>query len=229
LPAGWSGQVPTGRVLGLSDPLSLGYYGALATVERPRSLRTCWDEVSISSRLSVQCFPAIRGKGFSRLCEIRNMIRPYAKLADSVVDLTGDRVARMQAAVDTLWDALHSTGVSWVGFYLHEGKDELILGPWRNEPACSRIGLHGACGQAFRQRKPLVVRDVTELGDNYIACDPRDRSEVVLPLFDESGSCWGVLDLDSRELGAFDNTDIDGLQNVLHAAGLTHGRLPVDH
>ena len=89
-----------------------------------------------------------------------------------------------------LWEALHPAGVSWVGFYTHEGGDELFLGPRRDKSACTPIGLHGACGQAFTSRKPLVVPDVIELGEAYIACDPRDRSEVVLPLFDESGACW---------------------------------------
>ena len=40
-------------------------------------------------------------------------------------------------------------------------------------------------------------------------------------LFDDSGSCWGVLDLDSHEVGAFDDTDVEGLQSVMRAAGLT--------
>ena len=149
------------------------------------------------------------------------MTRPYDIIIASVKDIEGDRSARMQAVVDILWGALCDTGVSWVGFYLPEGDDEMVLGPRRDKPACSPIGMHGACGQAFRSRKPLVVHDVRDLGRNYIACDPRDRSELVLPLLGESGNCWGVLDLDSHETGAFDDDDIVGLQGVLVAAGLT--------
>ncbi len=149
------------------------------------------------------------------------MNRPYHRLVESVGDLAGDRSQRMQAVVDALWEELQATGVSWVGFYLRQGGDELVLGPRRDQPACSPIGLHGACGQAFTSRRPLLVRDVHELGDNYIACDPRDRSEVVVPLFDQAGQCWGVLDLDSHEVGAFDEADLDGLTTVLQAAGLT--------
>ena len=67
----------------------------------------------------------------------------------------------------------------------------------------------------------MVVRDVAELGENYIACDPRDRSEVVIPLFDETGRCWGVLDVDSHELGAFSDADVTGLGRLLRKAGLT--------
>ncbi len=126
----------------------------------------------------------------------------------------------MSAVVDAFWDVLHPTGVSWVGFYLHEGGEELVLGPRQPGPACSPIGLHGACGQSFKSGQPLVVRDVAQLGEEYIACDSRDRAEVVLPLFDESGLCWGVLDVDSHDVGAFDDTDVAGLQDVLRAAGL---------
>lgn len=147
--------------------------------------------------------------------------RPYHEARTSLTGLAGDRVARMRAVVDVLWHCLHPTGISWVGFYLDEGDGRLVLGPRRDKPACSPIGLQGACGQAFTSRKPLVVRDVTELGENYIACDPEDRSEVVVPLLDDSGFCWGVLDLDSREVDAFDDSDIKGLREVLEAAGLT--------
>ena len=161
-----------------------------------------------------------------RFYEVETLNRPYEKLAASLADLSGDRTARMQSVVDALWDALHVTGVSWVGFYICEGGKELVLGPRRDKPACSPIGLHGACGQAFTLRRPLVVRDVSELGDNYIACDSRDRSEVVLPLFDESGTCWGVLDLDSHAVGAFDDSDVQGLQSVLVAAALTRADPP---
>lgn len=126
----------------------------------------------------------------------------------------------MAAFCDLIWDALHTTGISWVGFYVHESGDQLILACCRNKPACSPIGLHGACGQVFIRGTPLVVRDVKELGDNYIACDPRDRSEVVIPLQDDDGLCWGVLDLDSYEVGAFSDADVQGLTMLLQRAGL---------
>jgi len=148
------------------------------------------------------------------------MNRPYAAIA-ARVPRAGDRAARLQTVADRLWDGLHATGVSWVGFYLHEGGDELVLGPHRDKPACSPIGLHGACGTAWRNRRPLVVRDVLELGPNYIACDPRDRSEVVVPLLEPDGRCWAVLDLDSHAPAAFDESDVAGLEQVLRAAGLT--------
>lgn len=149
------------------------------------------------------------------------MTRPYHELANRLMRIQGTREERMQSFVDLGWEALHPTGVSWLGFYLRHDRDELILGPRRDKPACSPIGLHGACGQAFTSHKPLVVRDVAELGANYIACDPRDCSEVVIPLLEENSECWGVLDLDSYDVGAFTNDDVSGLTLLLHAAGLT--------
>ncbi len=149
------------------------------------------------------------------------MNRPYDEMARKVAALDGEREDRMQAVADVLWDHLRGAGVSWVGFYVHQGGDELLLGPRRDKPACSPIGLHGACGQSFSSGQVMVVRDVADLGEGYIACDPRDRSEVVVPLFEEGGQCWGVLDLDSYEVGSFDETDAAGLSSVLKAAGLT--------
>lgn len=148
------------------------------------------------------------------------MSRPYDKIVLPLV-ADADRTVRMQAFVDALWPPLQPTGVSWLGFYLHEGGEELILGPRRDKAACSPIGLQGACGSAFRSRRPLVVRDVAELGDDYIACDPRDRSEVVIPLLNDDGTCSAVLDLDSYEVGAFDESDVRGLTRLLCKAGLT--------
>jgi len=148
------------------------------------------------------------------------MTRDYDALARRAAR-NGDRAARMQDVADLLWEALRPTGVSWLGFYLHDGAKTLVLGPRRDKPACSPIGLHGACGRAFRDRAPFVVRDVAELGANYIACDPADRSEVVIPLFEADGRCWGVFDADSHEVGAFDARDAAGLTAVLRAAGLT--------
>jgi putative methionine-R-sulfoxide reductase with GAF domain len=149
--------------------------------------------------------------------------RPYETVAEAM-SAAGSREERMRAVADALWEALSDKGVSWVGFYLDcpgEPDDRrLVLGPCRDKAACSPIGLHGVCGQAMRFRRARIVPDVTELGGEYIACDPGDRSEITVPLVDERGACWGVLDLDSPDVAAFDETDEHGLCRVLRAAGL---------
>jgi len=150
--------------------------------------------------------------------------RDYGEIARAVaarLDPAADAETRMQVVVDELWSALSRQGVSWCGFYLpDESGEQLLLGPRRDKPACSPIGLHGVCGRAFRERRPVVVRDVAELGPDYIACDPRDRSELVVPLQAEKGSCRAVLDLDSHQVGSFAESDVTGLEAVLSAAGL---------
>jgi putative methionine-R-sulfoxide reductase with GAF domain len=125
----------------------------------------------------------------------------------------------MQAIVDAVWERLGPLGVSWVGFYVPvEGGNELILGPRRDKPACSPIGLHGVCGRAFVERRSIVVEDVRALGESYIACDPADRSEVVVPVVGSDGAPWAVLDLDSHEAGFFTQDDVTGLEKVLASA-----------
>ncbi|MCB9848730.1 MAG: hypothetical protein H6814_09990 [Phycisphaeraceae bacterium] len=147
----------------------------------------------------------------------------------------------LRVVIDALWDGLCGAGVSWAGFYRAipgaPGDRAMALGPSRDKPACSPIGLHGVCGQALTGRRTRIIRDVEELGGAYVACDPRDRSEIVLPCFcrvndgaddgaddraDDGAEpvCWGVLDLDSFEIGAFDESDERGLALVLGAAGI---------
>lgn len=143
---------------------------------------------------------------------------------------------RMQRVADAVWAAHSEAGVSWVGFYHAPGErtsdgrdvgdDEMLLGPARDKPACSPIGLHGACGRACREGVTLLVHDVAALGEGYVACDPRDVAELVIPIYGEDGACIGVLDLDSFEQRAFSERDARELHETLVRAGLTHDEAP---
>ena len=122
---------------------------------------------------------------------------------------------RMNVVVDELWAEFgEHRPVSWVGFYFL-GEEEMTLGPRRDKPACSPIGLHGACGRAARSEKTLIVRDVKDLGANYIACDPRDRSEIVVPVRGKNGSVLAVLDVDSHAVAAFGKLDRTSLESIV--------------
>lgn len=138
-----------------------------------------------------------------------------------VIAPAADRAESMQSFVDVVWERLRSTHISWIGFYLPSDGHSMVLGPRRDKPACSPIGLHGACGRAFLNRRTMVIKDVAELGEQYIACDPRDRSELVIPLFESDGNVWGVLDVDSYETSAFSDDDAAGFTQLLLKAGLT--------
>jgi putative methionine-R-sulfoxide reductase with GAF domain len=152
--------------------------------------------------------------------------RDYSRVLEQVAHRPkhGSVAECMSRVVDAIWDAMHESSVSWVGFYLDQPGEpddrRLALGPCRDKPACSPIGLHGVCGQALTSRSTRIVRDVKDLGSNYVACDPHDRSEIVIPLINERGECWSVLDLDSWDVGSFDQADERGLKAVLAAAGL---------
>ena len=141
----------------------------------------------------------------------------------------GDRSVRMQRVCDLMWDAFSTHGVSWIGFYEKvSDADEMVLLARRDKPACSPLGLHGMCGRCWTARRPMVVRDVATLGGGYIACDPNDKSEVVLPLFEAGGACWGVIDADSHDVGTFDERDARELRRLVERAGLSDSRFGSD-
>jgi putative methionine-R-sulfoxide reductase with GAF domain len=147
-----------------------------------------------------------------------DLARRYAHAAAAIGAAITPAVSgeeRMQIIVDALWEEFgEHRPVSWVGFYLL-GDGEMTLGPRRDKPACSPIGLHGACGAAALSGKTVVVRDVSELGANYIACDPRDLSEIVVPVRARDGRVTGVLDIDSYSVEAFGETDRIALEQLV--------------
>ena len=142
----------------------------------------------------------------------------YARVSDAVARAifpATDFSRRMEIIVDAIWAEFGShRPVSWVGFYLLRPA-EMILGPRRDKPACSPIGLHGACGNAALSGQTIVVRDVRELGAAYIACDSRDLSEIVVPVRERGGRVIGVLDLDSYGTGAFGEADRIALERIV--------------
>ena len=107
-------------------------------------------------------------------------------------------------------------GFFWIGFYLVK-KNELVLGPFQGTLACTRIALgKGVCGTAWKEAKTIVVEDVDKF-PGHIACDSRSNSEIVVPVFDPDAKLIGVLDVDSTDFGAFDETDAEHLSRILHA------------
>lgn len=110
---------------------------------------------------------------------------------------------------------------SWSGFYLANGQQELVLGPFQGLPACRRIGWgKGVCGTAAAQKATQLVPDVHAF-PGHIACDGGSRSEVVVPILAPDGRVLGVIDLDSYQPAAFSQEDAAALEQVaaLLAAG----------
>ena len=106
-------------------------------------------------------------------------------------------------------------GFFWVGFYFvkkHEGKQQLVLGPFQGPVACTRIELgKGVCGAAWQQKKTIVVPDVNNF-DGHIACSSLSRSEIVVPVLKHD--VVAVIDIDSEHLNHFDETDKYYLEKI---------------
>ena len=128
----------------------------------------------------------------------------------SLVESETDGVAVMA----NVCAAIHQEmGFFWTGFYRVIG-DELLLGPFQGLVACMHIPYgRGVCGSAWKQRETIVVPDVEQF-PGHIACSSLSRSEIVVPLFSSEGVIMGVLDIDSKELGTFDETDRHYLEMI---------------
>jgi L-methionine (R)-S-oxide reductase len=102
----------------------------------------------------------------------------------------------------------------WTGFYLlSEGK--LVVGPYQGSLACPVLEKNkGVCWAGILRRQPVIVPDVHHF-PGHIACDSRSNSEIVVPLFDEKGEVWGVLDVDSRAFDAFKEIDREWLEKIV--------------
>lgn len=107
----------------------------------------------------------------------------------------------------------------WTGFYRVVSKadsdeKELVLGPFQGPVACMHIGFgRGVCGTAWKEQQTIVVPDV-ELFPGHIACSSESRSEIVVPVFSSDGEVVSVLDIDSKELATFDETDRQYLEGI---------------
>ena len=136
----------------------------------------------------------------------------YQALLQEVEALTAgetDEIANMA----NIAAAIHARmGFHWTGFYRVVG-DELVLGPFQGPVACTRIRYgRGVCGTAWKEGRTLIVPDVEQF-PGHIACSSASRSEIVVPLRHE-GCVVAVLDIDSRDLAAFDDVDAACLERI---------------
>lgn len=129
---------------------------------------------------------------------------------ESLCDGEADTIAKMANVCALLHQEF---GFWWTGFYRVVG-EELILGPFQGPLACMHIGYgKGVCGTAWKERRTVVVPDVEEF-PGHIACSSESRSEIVVPVF-AADEVIAVLDIDSRELGTFDEADAHWLEQLV--------------
>lgn len=111
---------------------------------------------------------------------------------------------------------------SWCGFYLMEGEDMLVLGPYQGKPSPhTRIPLNqGICGAAASSGSTVIVDDVNA-DPRYLACSLETRSEIVVPI-KRGGKVLGEIDIDSDRPAAFTDDDRRLLEEI---AEIVAGRL----
>ncbi|MHA1967231.1 MAG: GAF domain-containing protein [Candidatus Hodarchaeales archaeon] len=101
----------------------------------------------------------------------------------------------------------------WTGIYLLDSKNnELQLDYYFGKPTDhTRIPVgKGVCGSAIAEKTDKIIKDVRE-EDNYLACSLETRSEIVV-LIESEDEIIGQIDVDSDDVGAFDEID----RNYLH-------------
>lgn len=103
----------------------------------------------------------------------------------------------------------------WTGIYLlNPVKQELYLCYYVGKPtehAIIPVSI-GVCGSAVAEHTDKIIEDVTK-EKNYLACSLETRSEIVV-LLEKDGGIIGQIDIDSDEVGAFDETDRKYLRKI---------------
>lgn len=139
----------------------------------------------------------------------------YQRIYDQLEELLKDK-PNMIACMSTIAAVLHHKMdyFFWTGFYLLD-QGELTVGPYQGSLACIKLKEDtGVCWAGINTAETVVVPDV-HLFPGHIACDSRSNSEIVVPVRNNKGSIIGVLDVDSKELGSFDEVDAEWLEKIL--------------
>jgi len=136
----------------------------------------------------------------------------YISLLPQLKSLIGDEADAIANAANISAALRQAFGFFWVGFYFVKS-DELVLGPFQGEIACTRIQKgRGVCGTCWKKKETIIVPDVDSF-PGHIACSSASRSEIVVPVF-VNGEIVAVLDVDSNQLNDFSETDKIYLEQI---------------
>lgn len=151
------------------------------------------------------------GAPVSKQTPVLRYQRLYCQLKD-LLSRTPHPTPRMATVVALLHHKMPH--FFWTGFYiLIEG--ELVVGPYQGPLACQVLEKgKGVCWAGILQCQTIIVPDVHAF-PGHIVCDPRSKSEIVVPLIDAEGRVRGVLDVDSRKPHAFSEVDREGLEKIV--------------
>ena len=140
----------------------------------------------------------------------------YDTLRDTIASLTQGETDVI-ALMATVTCEVHNSDdrFDWTGFYRVTAPEMLKIGPYQGGHGCLTIPFsRGVCGAAARTKQTQLVPDVDAF-EGHIACASSTKSELVLPVFDQSGTVIAVFDIDSNLPDAFDETDAAALSQIL--------------
>jgi len=144
----------------------------------------------------------------------------YERIYAQLEDLVEGQSPGLTAAMATMCAVLHHKMPHhfWTGFYFVAADNELHVGPYQGPVACQVLRDQGVCLACARTRRPVVVPDVERFA-GHIACDPRSKSEIALPVLasaaDGPDQVIAVLDIDAPKLRQFGEEDVAPLQRIL--------------
>lgn len=139
------------------------------------------------------------------------------KRIDALLEGEDDWIAAMATVACELHRSFER--YDWTGFYRAVGGNVLVIGPYQGGHGCLRIPFdRGVCGAAARMQETQLVPDVEQFPD-HIACSSSTRSEIVVPVVTPDGTLLAVLDVDSDDLAAFDDTDQQHLEALCARLG----------
>ncbi len=135
-----------------------------------------------------------------------------------------DGAGPLDALLDRVVETLHSRFAHYTGVYLYwmDGPDALVLRAHRGRPTeHTRIPVAvGICGRAAREKRTVIVDDVTA-DPSYLACSLETKSEIVVPIL-KGDAVLGEIDIDGDAAAAYGPSDQRFLEEL---AGLIAARL----
>lgn len=139
----------------------------------------------------------------------------YSRIYEQLQELlkaTPNKDARMATVTAVLHHKMDY--FFWTGFYVLD-RGELTVKTYQGPVACQVLKKNtGVCWAAINSNQTIVVPDVHQF-PGHIACDSRSNSEIVVPLKNQAGEPTGVLDVDSKEHGSFDEVDAHWLGKIV--------------
>jgi L-methionine (R)-S-oxide reductase len=132
------------------------------------------------------------------------------------LDALDRRGASMESLLQAGVQGLHRLHprFHWTGIYELYPDQVLRLGPFVGAPTDHVfIGVgRGVCGTAVAEKRNMNIPDVRRLS-NYLACSTETRSELVV-LIRSGEAIHAQIDIDSHEVGAFDEATVAGVQKL---------------